>query len=75
MHRERCGTCYLQDAEIDRFGHPCGQALVAKVSVNAEPSQLDFHPLCGKTQMIAAKMAYRFNEILAKEGIAVPRID
>lgn len=60
--------------EVDENLRSIGRSMVGKVSLYDEPSQIDFHEACARTQLTAHRLANKFNSILTEKGIGVPPI-
>jgi hypothetical protein len=61
--------------EVDRNMKPVGQALVAKKSLHEEPSQLEFHTQCARTQLEARRLSVNFNRTVSDRGINIPVVE
>jgi len=57
------------------FREPVGQPLIAKVSVDDDDDQWEFHKNSARTQMEARRLAKKFNEIIAYRKLSVPIIE
>jgi hypothetical protein len=60
--------------EVGFNGLPLGRPMVAKMSLYEEPSQLDFHKSCARSQLEARRLSHKFNSALSARWIIVPNV-
>ena len=63
-----------QRAEVSINSNPIGWLLLAKMSINEERDQLEFHKQCALSQLKARRLARKFNTMLLDCGINLPSI-